>query len=180
LDPAYPLDRIAYMLEDSAPAAILVQGTTRSLLGETAVPVIDLDKGVWQDEAAPNPQVPGLTSSHLAYVIYTSGSTGLPKGVMIEHRNTVNFLTWAHRSFDAQTLSKTLFSTSLNFDLAVYECFAPLTSGGSVEVVTNVLELQQGEHDITLINTVPSALKALLESGGLGEGVDTVNVAGEA
>nr|WP_318646575.1 non-ribosomal peptide synthetase [Pseudomonas sp. Pdm06] len=180
LDPAYPLDRIAYMLEDSAPAAILVQGTTRNLLGETAIPVIDLDKGIWQDEAAPNPQVPGLSSSHLAYVIYTSGSTGLPKGVMIEHRNTVNFLTWAHRSFDAQTLSKTLFSTSLNFDLAVYECFAPLTSGGSIEVVTNVLELQQGEHDITLINTVPSALKALLESGGLGEGVDTVNVAGEA
>ncbi|MCE0465021.1 AMP-binding protein, partial [Pseudomonas uvaldensis] len=68
--------------------------------------------------------------SHLAYVIYTSGSTGLPKGVMIEHRNTVNFLTWAHRSFDTNTLSKTLFSTSLNFDLAVYECFAPLTCGG--------------------------------------------------
>ncbi|WP_449301162.1 amino acid adenylation domain-containing protein [Pseudomonas citri] len=180
LDPAYPADRIAYMLEDSAPAAILVQRTTRGLLGETSVPVIDLDKGVWQDETAPNPQVDGLTSAHLAYVIYTSGSTGLPKGVMIEHRNTVNFLTWAHRSFDAQTLSKTLFSTSLNFDLAVYECFAPLTCGGSIEVVTNVLELQQGEHDITLINTVPSALKALLESGGLNEGVDTVNVAGEA
>ncbi|MDT8909046.1 AMP-binding protein, partial [Pseudomonas prosekii] len=84
------------------------------------------------------------------------------------------------RSFDAQTLSKTLFSTSLNFDLAVYECFAPLTCGGSIDVVANVLELQQGEHDITLINTVPSALKALLESGGLGEGVETVNVAGEA
>ncbi|WP_339505483.1 non-ribosomal peptide synthetase, partial [Pseudomonas sp. RL_105y_Pfl2_101] len=180
LDPAYPLDRIAYMLQDSAPAAILVQGSTRHLSGETSVPVIDLDKGVWQDEVAPNPQVPGLVSSHLAYVIYTSGSTGQPKGVMIEHRNTVNFLTWAHRSFDWQTLAKTLFSTSLNFDLAVYECFAPLTSGGSIEVVTNVLELQQGEHDITLINTVPSALKALLESGGLGEGVDTVNVAGEA
>jgi amino acid adenylation domain-containing protein len=178
LDPAYPLDRIAYMLEDSAPAAILAQGTTRGLLGETAVPVIDLDKGVWQDEAAPNPQVPGLSSSHLAYVIYTSGSTGLPKGVMIEHRNTVNFLAWAHRAFDAQTLAKTLFSTSLNFDLAVYECFAPLTSGGCIEVVTNVLELR--DHDITLINTVPSALKALLESGGIGEGIDTVNVAGEA
>ncbi|OUM04557.1 non-ribosomal peptide synthetase, partial [Pseudomonas syringae] len=63
---------------------------------------------------------------------------------------------------------------------AVYECFAPLVSGGSVEVVRNVLALQEGEHDVTLINTVPSALKALLESGGLGEGVHTVNVAGEA
>ncbi|MDU9035697.1 amino acid adenylation domain-containing protein [Pseudomonas corrugata] len=180
LDPAYPADRIAYMLVDSAPAVVLAQAATVGLLADAAMPVIDLGSGLWQDESVSNPQVPGLTSAHLAYVIYTSGSTGLPKGVMIEHRNTVNFLTWAHRSFDAQTLSKTLFSTSLNFDLAVYECFAPLTSGGSIEVVTNVLELQNGEHDITLINTVPSALKALLESGGLSDGVDTVNVAGEA
>ncbi|TCV56384.1 non-ribosomal peptide synthetase, partial [Pseudomonas fluorescens] len=180
LDPAYPLDRITYMLEDSAPAAVLAQDATVGLLSDASMAVINLDSRLWQDESDQNPEVTGLTSSHLAYVIYTSGSTGLPKGVMIEHRNTVNFLTWAHRSFDAQTLSKTLFSTSLNFDLAVYECFAPLTSGGSIEVVTNVLELQQGEHDITLINTVPSALKALLESGGVGEGVDTVNVAGEA
>ncbi|PBP62691.1 hypothetical protein CCL15_27530, partial [Pseudomonas syringae] len=121
---------------------------------------------------------------HLAYLIYTSGSTGLPKGVMIEHRNTVNFLTWAHAAFDAGTnnsaLEKTLFSTSLNFDLAVYECFAPLTSGGSIEIVKNVLELQYGEHDIGLINTVPSALKALLDVDGLPTSVHTVNVAGEA
>ncbi|WP_260957914.1 non-ribosomal peptide synthetase [Pseudomonas citri] len=180
LDPGYPAERIAYMLEDSTPAVVLAQAATLGLLAGASMPVIDLDSGLWQDESVSNPQVPELTSSHLAYLIYTSGSTGLPKGVMIEHRNTVNFLTWAHRSFDAATLAKTLFSTSLNFDLAVYECFAPLTCGGSIEVVTNVLELQQGEHDITLINTVPSALKALLESGGLGEGVDTVNVAGEA
>ncbi|QGA53025.2 non-ribosomal peptide synthetase [Pseudomonas brassicacearum] len=180
LDPAYPLDRIAYMLQDSAPAAVLAQDATVGLLSDAPMAVINLDSGLWQDESVQNPEIMELTSSHLAYVIYTSGSTGLPKGVMIEHRNTVNFLTWAHRSFDDATLSKTLFSTSLNFDLAVYECFAPLTSGGSIDVVTNVLELQQGEHDITLINTVPSALKALLESGGLGEGVDTVNVAGEA
>ncbi|WP_032706658.1 AMP-binding protein, partial [Pseudomonas syringae] len=68
----------------------------------------------------------------------------------------------------------------LNFDLAVYECFAPLTCGGSVNVVTDVLALQHGDHDVSLINTVPSALKALLESSGLSESVHTVNVAGEA
>ncbi|WP_207284223.1 AMP-binding protein, partial [Pseudomonas sp. FW300-N2F2] len=130
LDPAYPLDRIAYMLEDSAPAAVLAQKATLQLLADASMPVIDLDSGLWEDESILNPEIKALTSSHLAYVIYTSGSTGLPKGVMIEHRNTVNFLTWAHRSFDDATLSKTLFSTSLNFDLAVYECFAPLTSGG--------------------------------------------------
>ncbi|MEE4150888.1 syringopeptin non-ribosomal peptide synthetase SypC, partial [Pseudomonas viridiflava] len=180
LDPAYPAERIAYMLQDSTPAAVLVQSATQGLLADVSVPVINLDLGNWQDESVQNPQVQGLTSAHLAYLIYTSGSTGLPKGVMIEHRNTVNFLSWAHTAFDASTLEKTLFSTSLNFDLAVYECFAPLTSGGSIEVVKNVLELQHGEHDIGLINTVPSALKALLDVNGLPESVHTVNVAGEA
>ena len=184
LDPAYPAERIAYMLQDSAPAAVLAQSATEALLADVTVPVINLDLSNWQDESVQNPQVPGLTSAHLAYLIYTSGSTGLPKGVMIEHRNTVNFLTWAHKAFEAGTdnsaLEKTLFSTSLNFDLAVYECFAPLTSGGSIEVVKNVLELQYGEHDIGLINTVPSALKALLDGDGLPASVHTVNVAGEA
>ncbi|MBX8478174.1 amino acid adenylation domain-containing protein, partial [Pseudomonas cichorii] len=180
LDPAYPAERIAYMLEDSAPAAVLAQSSTLELVSAAGVPVINLDQPDWQDKSVSNPQVEGLTPAHLAYVIYTSGSTGLPKGVMIEHRNTVNFLTWAQQSFAPEVLSKTLFSTSLNFDLAVYECFAPLISGGSIEVVKNVLALQEGEHDVTLINTVPSALKALLESGGLGQGVHTVNVAGEA
>ncbi|KPX63068.1 Syringopeptin synthetase C, partial [Pseudomonas syringae pv. lapsa] len=100
--------------------------------------------------------------------------------MMIEHRNTVNFLTWAHAAFDASVLEKTLFSTSLNFDLAVYECLAPLTSGGRIEVVKNILELQHGELDIGLINTVPSALKTLLDVEGLPTSVHTVNVAGEA
>ncbi|MBX8523012.1 amino acid adenylation domain-containing protein, partial [Pseudomonas cichorii] len=180
LDPAYPAERIAYMLEDSAPAAVLAQSATLDLVSAAGVPVINLDQPDWQDKSVSNPVIEGLTPAHLAYVIYTSGSTGLPKGVMIEHRNTVNFLTWAQQAFEPEVLSKTLFSTSLNFDLAVYECFAPLISGGSIEVVKNVLALQEGEHDITLINTVPSALKALLESGGLQEGVHTVNVAGEA
>ncbi|SFI38015.1 amino acid adenylation domain-containing protein [Pseudomonas syringae] len=180
LDPAYPVERIAYMLKDSTPAAVLAQSATEALLADVSVPVINLDLSDWQDESVQNPRVPGLTSAHLAYLIYTSGSTGMPKGVMIEHRNTVNFLTWAHVAFDGSALEKTLFSTSLNFDLAVYECFAPLTSGGSINVVKNVLELQHGNHDIGLINTVPSALKALLEIDGLPRSVHTVNVAGEA
>ncbi|RML22654.1 Syringopeptin synthetase B, partial [Pseudomonas syringae pv. lapsa] len=180
LDPAYPVERIAYMLKDSTPAAVLAQSATEALLADVSVPVINLDLSDWQDESVQNPRVPGLTSAHLAYLIYTSGSTGMPKGVMIEHRNTVNFLTWAHVAFDGSALEKTLFSTSLNFDLAVYECFAPLTSGGSINVVKNVLELQHGNHDIGLINTVPSALKALLEIDGLPGSVHTVNVAGEA
>ncbi|KTB97785.1 hypothetical protein AO387_25890, partial [Pseudomonas syringae ICMP 11168] len=92
LDPAYPADRIAYMLQDSAPAAVLAQSTTLALLADVSVPLINLDDTALQAQSVQNPHVPSLTPAHLAYVIYTSGSTGLPKGVMIEHRNTVNFL----------------------------------------------------------------------------------------
>ncbi|WP_122315227.1 non-ribosomal peptide synthetase, partial [Pseudomonas cichorii] len=97
LDPAYPLERIAYMVQDSAPAAVLAQTSTLELLSAASVPLVNLDEEVWQDQSVSNPVIAELTSAHLAYVIYTSGSTGLPKGVMIEHRNTVNFLTWAQQ-----------------------------------------------------------------------------------
>ncbi|WP_247364753.1 amino acid adenylation domain-containing protein, partial [Ralstonia pseudosolanacearum] len=133
-----------------------------------------------QEEAEHDPQVTGLEPHHLAYVIYTSGSTGRPKGVVVEHRNTVNFLAWAARAFPPASLARTLFSTSLNFDLSVFECFAPLTTGGRIDIVVNVLALGDGTHDVRLINTVPSALSALLESSGLDPAVEVVNVAGEA
>ncbi|WP_337999790.1 amino acid adenylation domain-containing protein [Xanthomonas cucurbitae] len=179
LDPAYPADRLAYMLADSAPVAVLAQTATVGLLPMASVPVIDMDMPCWQSHDMANPSIAALTSAHLAYVIYTSGSTGRPKGVMVEHRNTVNLLIWAHRSFAPSVLANTLFSTSLNFDLSVYECFVPLTCGGAITVVDNLLALQAGSDGITLINTVPSALKAVLESSGLSPDVHTVNVAGE-
>ncbi|WP_244131951.1 non-ribosomal peptide synthase/polyketide synthase [Burkholderia plantarii] len=216
LDPAYPAQRLAYMLADSAPVAVLAQAATRAVLGAApSVPLIELpdslpdalpdllpdalpdllpdalpdllpdalptnDAAEANGAPAGNPVVPGLGARHLAYVIYTSGSTGQPKGVMIEHRNTVNFLCWAHRAFEAREQARTLFSTSLNFDLAVYECFAPLTRGACIEVVPNVLALRERASDAGLVNTVPSALAALLDSGALGAAVRTVNVAGEA
>jgi arthrofactin-type cyclic lipopeptide synthetase C len=88
LDPAYPRERLAYMLEDSAPVAVLAQASTRDLLG--AVPLVDLDQPCWQHHCIDNPQFAGLA----AYVIYTSGSTGQPKGVINDHAGVVNRLLW--------------------------------------------------------------------------------------
>src|SRR5206468_9824694 len=122
----------------------------------------------------------GLTPKHLAYVIYTSGSSGSPKGVAIEHRNAVNFICWAQMSFSGDVLENTLFSTSLNFDLAVYECFVPITVGATTMLVQNVLDLGRMPLDITLINTVPSAMQALVDSGTIPRAVRRVNLAGEA
>ncbi|WP_275374542.1 non-ribosomal peptide synthetase [Xenorhabdus bovienii] len=191
LDPAYPTERLAYMLEDAAPIALLTQTTLDGKL-ITSVPIVLLDNllahqeplMVEQPEHNPDAQALGLASHHLAYVIYTSGSTGLPKGVAIAHSNTVNFLTWAQRTFSPAEFAHTLFATSLNFDLAVYECFAPLLSGGTIHLVPDALSLVtkeyiNSEQSVSLINTVPSAITQLLETNAVPVSVRTVNLAGE-
>ncbi|WP_442316500.1 non-ribosomal peptide synthase/polyketide synthase [Xenorhabdus aichiensis] len=183
LDPAYPAERLAYMLDDAAPVVLLTQTAWINTLA-SLIPTIVLDTQdaslMAQPDHNPDTQALGLTSRHLAYVIYTSGSTGLPKGVAITHRNTVNFLTWAQRTFSPEELAHTLFATSLNFDLAVYECFTPLLSGGTVHLVPNVLSLLTTEQSVSLINTVPSAIAHLIESDAIPMTTRTVNLAGEA
>jgi amino acid adenylation domain-containing protein len=185
LDPGYPEERLQYMVKDSRPVAMLTQRYTKELVSKLAsgIRVIELDgeAGGWKGEAETNPERihVGLTPEHLAYVIYTSGSTGIPKGVMLEHRNTVNFICWAHRVFSGEVLARTLFSTSLNFDLAVYECFVPLTMGAGIRVVPNALDLARGEVDVTLINTVPSVMRTLIEEKAVPPAVQVVNLAGE-
>ncbi|MEI7307412.1 AMP-binding protein, partial [Pectobacterium atrosepticum] len=85
LDPGYPAERLAYMLDDASPVALLTQANQRALLTGD-VPRILLDTADFSHLSEDNPHVPGLDAHHLAYVIYTSGSTGKPKGVMNSHR----------------------------------------------------------------------------------------------
>ena len=184
LDPGYPAERLNYMLQDSAPATLLTQGHLEGLfVKRDSLPTIDLaaENVPWKGEAESNLERigVGLTAEHLAYVIYTSGSTGNPKGVAIEHRNAVNFIYWAQLSYASNVLEDTLFSTSLNFDLAVYECFVPLTVGARVTIALNVLDLVPRPVEVTLINTVPSAMKALIEMNGVPKSVRVINLAGE-
>nr|WP_319925023.1 non-ribosomal peptide synthetase [Xenorhabdus sp. Reich] len=181
LDPAYPSERLGQSLMDAAPAIVLADNLGRTTLGEQALAGRRIfDPNILPEQPDTNPQIAGLTSRHLAYVIYTSGSTGLPKGVAIEHRNAVNFLTWAKQAFSREELEHTLFSTSLNFDLAVYECFAPLISGGTVYLVADVLSLITTKQTVSLINTVPSAITHMIETDTIPTTIHTINLAGEA
>ncbi|MFJ5455657.1 AMP-binding protein, partial [Pectobacterium jejuense] len=86
MDPAYPAERLAYMLDDAAPVVLLTHSSLRDAFRHS-LPVVMLDNAALFD-ACPetNPRVQGLNANHLAYIIYTSGSTGKPKGVMVEHR----------------------------------------------------------------------------------------------
>jgi amino acid adenylation domain-containing protein len=123
----------------------------------------------------------GVDAGNLAYVIYTSGSTGQPKGVAIEHCNTVALLFWANSVFEASELAGVLASTSICFDLSIFELFVPLSWGGKVMLAENALHLHsmKENNEVTLINTVPSVMAELLAMGKLPDSVRTINLAGE-
>ncbi|WP_157679501.1 non-ribosomal peptide synthetase [Methylovulum psychrotolerans] len=187
LDPAYPDGRLAYLLEDGQPVALLTQTALRARLQGLpggGLPCIVMDglpdaAGQGGDDLNPDPQVLGLTPAHLAYVIYTSGSTGQPKGVMIEHRNTLNLIAWASTEFSSAQLAQTLFATAINFDLAVFELFVPLSTGACVRLLKDLRGSDSPLDCVTLINTVPSAAKLLLDNRRIPARAKTINLAGE-
>jgi amino acid adenylation domain-containing protein len=183
VDPAYPADRIGFMLADAAPVAVL---TTTALAG-LALPVAAAR--ICLDDPATMAVVAGLDEANLAaapamtspaYVIYTSGSTGRPKGVLIEHRALAALLAWARAEFSAAELARVLASTSLSFDVSVFEIFTPLICGGSIEVVSDLLALPGTARDVSLISGVPSALAEVLAVPGATAAARTVVLAGEA
>jgi amino acid adenylation domain-containing protein len=180
MDPHYPKERIAFMLKDSQTPVLLTHRALLDNLPLHAAKVVCLDSDL--PEMAPEVQPARAAGPrNLAYVIYTSGSTGTPKGVAIEHRSTVTFIKWAQSVFTAEELSGVLASTSVCFDLSVYEFFVPLSSGGRVILVENVLDLVSArkEANVKLINTVPSAIAELLRRDAVPSSVVTVNLAGE-
>jgi amino acid adenylation domain-containing protein len=185
LDPTYPAARLAFMLADAEARVLLTQDALRAALPhDPAVSVISLDDPdvIARLAAAPvtNPAWP-VPPAALAYVIYTSGSTGVPKGVAIPHASAVAFLAWAATLVDAEDLAGVLASTSVCFDLSIFELFLPLTRGGLVILVADALALptSAAADAVRLVNTVPSAMAALLETEGLPAGVRTVQLAGE-
>jgi amino acid adenylation domain-containing protein len=181
LDPAYPADRLAFMIEDAGIEVLL----TQERLSGTVVAgprLLQLDAEQESIAEEPGENLSSLASSgNLAYLIYTSGSTGRPKGVAIEHHSSVELLSWAGEIFSAEELQGVLASTSISFDLSVFELFLPLSRGGKVVLAESALALPSlvAFEELTLINTVPSAMAALV-SGALPPKLRTVNLAGEA
>ncbi|CAI8806397.1 arthrofactin-type cyclic lipopeptide synthetase C [Pseudomonas sp. IT-232MI5] len=176
LDPGYPAERLAYMLEDSAPVAVLVHAPTRALIGECAGVLVDFDECNWQDLAQSNPQVPDLSAANLAYVIYTSGSTGTPKGVMVEHRNLGNLLHWSAGLCPLSSGAALLQKTPFSFDASVWELFWPLSCGMRLVLAgpddhrdpAALVQLIR-EQQVNVVQFVPALLQQFLEVAEVGE-----------
>jgi amino acid adenylation domain-containing protein/FkbM family methyltransferase len=183
LDPKYPKERIRNILEDAKAPFVITQSSIANDLPDFEGHRICLDSDweVISQESTANPAT-NVRPENLAYVLFTSGSTGRPKGVAIEHRSAATFVQWALEVFTPHELSGVLLSTSMCFDLSVFEMFVPLSSGGTVIVAENALYVPTlaARNKVTLINTVPSAMTELLNLRGVPDSVQTVNLAGEA
>lgn len=182
MDPAYPLERLAFILQDSCAGIVATQRSLLSALPPSSGKVVVVDELPASSRAADSMSaVPTAACDRdLAYVIYTSGSTGRPKGVAIEHRHAVAFVRWAETVFSARELAGVLAGTSICFDLSVFEIFVPLSLGGKIILAENPLALPglPAASEVRLINTVPSVMREVLRLG-LPSSVETVNLAGE-
>ncbi|MFJ7147384.1 non-ribosomal peptide synthase/polyketide synthase [Streptomyces sp. NPDC100445] len=185
VDPQYPAERVAFLFEDVRPDAVITSTETAGRLPEGLYTRILLD----QDRAAALPDTPGgdgerrepLLPGHPAYVIHTSGSTGRPKGVVVTHASVLALTDWAAAEFTGRGAAHVVASTSLNFDVSVFEIFSPLLSGGCVEIVRDLLALAErpGLWRAGLLSAVPSALDRLLAEDAVQVTADTVVLAGE-
>ncbi|CAG0936139.1 nonribosomal peptide synthetase DhbF [Thermoflexales bacterium] len=182
LDPAYPQERLALMLDDTQVTVLLTQSSMMGQMpqGKAQVLCLDTDGQAIAAESQANPSG-NADATNLAYVLYTSGSTGRPKGVAITQRSVVAMIAWAQTIFSLEDLTGVLASTSVCFDLSVFELFVPLSWGGTVILAQNLLQLPAlpAAQEVTLINTVPSVMAELLRLGQLLASVRVVNLAGE-
>ncbi|MFP5261579.1 MAG: amino acid adenylation domain-containing protein [Blastocatellia bacterium] len=182
LDPLYPLERLAFMLNDAGVKVVLTHSDLAGRVPQFGGEILCLnrEREAIGTQSEDNPESL-VTADNLAYTIYTSGSTGRPKGVAIEHRSAVTFLIWAAGQFHVGPGAGVLASTSICFDLSVFEIFAPLGNGGKVIVAESALDLPSlaAAHEVTLINTVPLAMADLLMNRAIPDSVETINLAGE-
>jgi non-ribosomal peptide synthetase component F len=175
MDPDYPKERLAFLLEDAQAAVVLTQQHLLGHLPDVQQLMVCLDKQ-WEVISQQSTKMVSseVGADHLAYVIYTSGSTGVPKGVMITHRAICNHMFWMQEAFSLTDTDRVLQKTSFGFDASVWEFYAPLLvgaqlvmaqPGGHQDCAYLVNAIQQ--YKITILQLVPSVLQLLLNEAGI-------------
>jgi amino acid adenylation domain-containing protein len=175
LEPAYPRERLRFMIQDANVSTIVTQKYLAELVteGDEQIVCLDTDKERIARERAINPTI-GVGPQNLAYVIYTSGSTGRPKGSMISHEGICNRLLWMQDAYRLDESDCVLQKTPFSFDVSVWEFFWPLLCGARLVVAKpeghkdpSYLVRAIIEHGITTLHFVPSMLGAFLDEGGI-------------
>jgi amino acid adenylation domain-containing protein len=176
LDPAYPAERLQFMLHDSHAAVILTQEQFTAIVTESSAQPVLLDRD-WpaiarQPDHSPEVAVPG---DALAYLIYTSGSTGRPKGVQVTHRALNNFLQSMRQRPGLDERDTLLAVTTISFDIAALELFLPLIAGARVVLVDreiaadgSALAIQLTRYGVTTMQATPATWRLLMEAGWQG------------
>ncbi|GHH09295.1 non-ribosomal peptide synthetase [Streptomyces lanatus] len=177
LDTGYPAERLAFMVEDAAPALVLTGPDTARVL-PPGVPLLLLDTDLTDFDAAEitdADRLQPLRPEHPAYVIYTSGSTGRPKGVVVPHSGIVNRLLWMQDTYELGHDDRVLQKTPAGFDVSVWEFFWPLITGAQLVLARPGGHRDPGylaglihERRITTAHFVPSMLRVFLDDPAAG------------
>ncbi|MFK3985733.1 amino acid adenylation domain-containing protein [Micromonospora sp. NPDC050397] len=193
VDPEYPADRVAYVLDDASPMLVVTTRAFEGLLpGHVARVVLDDDTIVAELDGLAVGNLGlgvGLLPGHPAYVIYTSGSTGRPKGVVVPHVGVVNRLAWMQHAYRLTAGDRVVQKTPYGFDVSVWEFFWPLVQGATLVVARPgghrdpeyLAELFQRER-VTVAHFVPSMLRVFVSvaSGWALPSLRAVVASGEA
>ena len=179
LDPGFPVERLNYMVSDAGLAALVTQSDHTARFDLRGRPVLELDQSAAELLAAAPTRIgrdaEAATPESVAYVIYTSGSTGNPKGVLVPHRATANFLTAMRQAPGIDADDRLVAVTTLSFDIAFMELMLPLAVGAQV-IVASREQVRDGTALRTLIETskanylqaTPAGWRLLLEAGWQG------------
>ncbi|HEX8905272.1 MAG TPA: AMP-binding protein, partial [Longimicrobiaceae bacterium] len=191
LDPSYPADRLAYMLEDSGAPLLVTQASLRGLLPTDGVRIVSVDEDAAAIAAnsADALRTP-VDAANAAYVIYTSGSTGKPKGVQVTHGNAVSFFAGMDERVGGSAAGTWLALTRISFDIHVLELLWTLARGFRVVVQPEPDRARDGEsiaeqirrHAVTHLQCTPSLAATLMAEAGTGlfAGLDRLLLGGEA
>ena len=172
LDPAYPMERLSFMLEDARASLLLTSEASSAMMFERLMPVACLDRDLEEIAAQSTENLrPVASAENLAYVIYTSGSTGQPKGVAVSHANVARLFDTTHEWFGFDERDVWTLFHSCAFDFSVWELWGALLYGGRVVVVPFAVsrdplafyELLRQQH-VTVLNQTPSAFWQLSQA----------------
>lgn len=179
LDPAYPPERLAFMIEDARIRAVVTRAGLKERLGGFQGPIVDLDQMAWSGDSE-STQYPAVAPENIAYVIYTSGSTGQPKGVLVPHGELAGHCRDAVELYELTPSDRMLVFASTNFDASLEQILGPLVAGGSIVLrgddiwATTEFFRRVRELELTIVNPPTAYWHQLMHEPSLGTEAGTL------